>query len=62
MIDRLGHPALDDLGQRLAAERAVALAPLQAVRLHLLHDGKGGRLSIVAARCGIGVLLSVVVG
>ena len=42
-VDRLGHPAPDDLGKRLAAERAVALAPLQAVRLHRLHDLKSHR-------------------
>ena len=42
-IDRLGHPALDDLGQRLAAKRAIILAPLQTVRLHLLHHREGHR-------------------
>ena len=52
VIDRFRHPALDDLAKRLAAQRAVALAPLQAI----------GRLSIVAVRCGIGVLLLVAVG
>ena len=31
VIDRLGHPPLNDLGQRTAAERAVALAPIQIV-------------------------------
>ena len=41
VVDRLGHPALDDLGKGLAAERAVALAPLQPVRSHRLHDLKG---------------------
>ena len=40
-IDRLGDPSPDDLGKGLAAERAVALAPLQPIRLHLLH-GCGG--------------------
>ena len=40
-IDRLGHPALDDLGERPAAEWAVAFAPLKPLRLHLLHQGKG---------------------
>ena len=39
-VHRLGHPALDDLGQRLAAEGAIALAPVQSVRLHLLHHLK----------------------
>ncbi|MDE0391771.1 MAG: hypothetical protein OXI57_06840 [Rhodospirillales bacterium] len=43
VIDRLGHPALEDLGERLTPQRAVALAPLQAVRLHRLHDLKGHR-------------------
>ena len=42
-VHRLGHPALDDLDQRLAAERPVALAPVQSVCLHLLHHLKGLR-------------------
>jgi len=36
-VHRLGHPALDDPGQCLPAERATALAPFQSARLHLLH-------------------------
>ena len=40
-IDRFGHPALNDLGECLTPERAVALAPLKPVCLHLLHQGKG---------------------
>ena len=35
------EPAVHRLGQRLAAERAVALALLQSVCLHLLHHLKG---------------------
>ena len=42
-VHRLGHPALDNLGQRAPAERAVALAPVQTARLHLLHDLEGHR-------------------
>ena len=52
VIDRFRHPALDDLAKRLAAQRTAALAPLQAI----------GRLSIVAARCGIGVFLLMALG
>ena len=36
-VDRHRHLILDDLGQGLAAERAIAFAPFQAVRLHRLH-------------------------
>ena len=43
VIDRLGHPALNDLGKRLTPERAVVLAPLKTIGLHLLHQGKGHR-------------------
>ena len=39
-VHRLGHPALNDLGQRLAAERAITLAPVQSACLHLLHHLK----------------------
>ena len=35
--NRIRRPALDDLGERLEAERAVAHAPLEPVCLHLLH-------------------------
>ncbi len=42
-IDRFAHPALDDLGQRKAAQRAVALAPFKPIGLHLLHQRKGHR-------------------
>ena len=53
----LGH----DLRQSSAAQRAVALAPVQPVGLHRLHDleGPSGKLLIVAV-CGIGVLLTMV--
>jgi len=41
VIERFHHPALDDLGERPAPERAIALGPLQADRLHRLHQSKG---------------------
>jgi hypothetical protein len=33
-VDRCGHLIFDDLVQGLPAERAITLAPIQAVRLH----------------------------
>ena len=42
-VDRRGHLTFDDLLQGLPAERTVTLAPLQALRLHRLHDFKGHR-------------------
>ena len=42
-IDRRRHPAFDDLLQSLPGEGAVALAPLQAVGLHRLHELEGHR-------------------
>ena len=46
--------------QRKAAQRAAVLAPFKPVGLHLLHQRKDHRkLSIVTARCGIGVPLIV---
>ena len=60
VVDRLGHPALDDLGKGLAAERAVALAHSSpSARIAFTTSKAIGRLSIVAVRCVIGVLLFV---
>jgi len=42
-IDRRRHLIFDDLLQGLTAKRAIALAPIQTVRLHRLHDLKGHR-------------------
>jgi len=39
-VDRLGHLLFDDLSDGLPAEGAKPLAPIQAVRLHRLHDFK----------------------
>ncbi len=42
-VHRRSHLIFDDLRQGLPAERAVALAPLQAIALHRLHDLKSHR-------------------
>ena len=42
-IDRFRHPALDNLGQRLPGKRAIALASLQTIGLHPLHELAGHR-------------------
>ena len=42
-VDRSRHLVFDDLCQGLPAERPITLAPIQAVRLHRLHDFKGHR-------------------
>jgi hypothetical protein len=39
-VDRRGHLVFDDLRQGLSAEGTITLAPIQAVRLHRLHDLK----------------------
>ena len=39
-VDRRHHLIFDDLLQGLPAERAITLTPLQAIRLHCLHDFK----------------------
>ena len=38
-----GHLTFDNLLQRLPAKGAITIAPIQAVRLHCLHDFKGHR-------------------
>jgi hypothetical protein len=40
LIDRLRHLALQDRSDRLPAKPPVALAPLQSLRLHGLHELK----------------------
>src|SRR5580700_6193318 len=42
-VDRGGHLILDDLLQGSPAEGTITLAPIQALRLHCLHDVKGHR-------------------
>jgi len=42
-VDRRRHLTFDDLLQGLPAKGAITLAPIQAVRLHCLHDFKGHR-------------------
>lgn len=39
-VNRRRHLVFDDLLQGLPAERAITLAPVQAIRLHCLHDFK----------------------
>jgi hypothetical protein len=39
-VDRRRHLIFDNPLQGLPAERAITLAPIQAVRLHCLHDFK----------------------
>ena len=43
VIDRFGHPTLHDLGQGLATQRAVPLAPFKTLGLHNLHHLEGHR-------------------
>ena len=58
-VDRRRHLRLDDLGQSLPAERTIALAPIQTLRLMAFTIAKAaGKLSIVAARCGMGCSLA----
>jgi hypothetical protein len=40
-IDRCRHLQFDDLGQRLAGERAIIIIPIHTVRLRRLHHFKG---------------------
>jgi hypothetical protein len=42
-LDRRSHLAFDDLFQGLPAKRTITLAPLQAIRLHRLHELKSHR-------------------
>jgi hypothetical protein len=42
-IDRRRHLTFDDLGQRLASNRAVAFAPVETVGTHRLHELKRHR-------------------
>jgi hypothetical protein len=42
-IDRRGDLAFNDFLKRLPAKRAITLAPIQAARLHCLHDFKSHR-------------------
>lgn len=43
VVDSFLHPPFDDLGQRLAPQRAIALAPLQSVSAHCLHHRESVR-------------------
>jgi hypothetical protein len=42
-IDGLGHPTLEQLGERLAGGAAILLAPFHAFSLHGLQHRKGNR-------------------
>ena len=60
-VDILRHPAPDDPGRDLAHRLPAAGATIRAIGPHRLHHPGGlGRLPIIAIRCCIGVILSVV--